>query len=459
MKVWDGKVRLFNLKDRTLPFGLYPDLLKWALTQNIKVIETSQVMPTVPLTDEEIEEFAMDKLSLPFEPRDYQVNSTIEALRIGRRLIISPTGSGKSLIMHIITQYLEREMGFKNILIVVPTVSLVTQLKSDFTEYAVNDEEFDPDNILLVPNAKKIKWDPTKNITITTWQSMMSVVKGEDAEEFFSKYEALLVDEVHTMAANVAKEIALMCSHTPVKIGMTGTLSNTKSGELALKGLFGAPYHTTTTADLIEDGTLTDVKIKAIQVTHEGLVDKMNYHSEIEYIRNSTVRNQFICKLANKVSDTGNTLILYQNLDQGQYLFDWLVANTTNKSVFFINGAAKADAREESRKFTDANDDVIIVASYQLMSTGVNIKNLHNLILASPTKSMIRLLQSVGRTLRKHESKDQAVVYDLYDVLTYRKKSDKSFGVSHFTERYKIYNQAKLSVDLIKGPLITVTPE
>ena len=453
-KIWDGKIRLFDNRNHTLPFGLYPDLRKWAKTSGYNVVERSEIMPSIPLTEDELLDFCMNDLKLPFEPRDYQLSAAMEALRVGRRTILSPTGSGKSLILFIILEYLQRKMEFQNILVLVPTVGLVTQLKADFVDYAQNDESFDSDNILLVPNAKKVKWDPAKNVTITTWQSMMSELKGQNPKEFFAKYEALVVDEAHTMAGTVAREIAVACSSTPVKIGMTGTLSNTKTGELAIRGLFGPAYVTTTTADLIEDGTLSQVIIKAIQIDHEGFDIGMDYQQENLYVRNCEARNEFIARLADKVSKTGNTLILYQNLDQGDWLFDRL--RQTEHTVFKVNGSTDAEAREEARQYAENHDGVLIVASFQTFSTGINIKNLHNLVLASPTKSMIRLLQSIGRALRKHHSKDCAVVYDIYDRIAYPQKSKKNFGLVHFAERYKIYSNAKLEIDIIQGPKVQV---
>jgi superfamily II DNA or RNA helicase len=458
-KIWDGKVRLFNRQNRTLPFGLYPELLKFA-KDNEYTISPNVIMPTIDITEDDIMDFGMNTLKLPFEPRDFQVSATTEALRTGRKIILAPTGGGKSLILYMMTMYIQDILKFENILIIVPTVGLVTQLHSDFCEYSINNKDFDPDNILLVPNNKGIKYDKNKNVTITTWQSMMSVLKGEDAKEFFSKYEAVLVDEVHTMAANIAKEITLMCSNTPIKIGMTGTLSNTKTGELAIKGLFGPVYKTTTTAELIESGTLTDVRIKAIQVDHKGfneLKTKLDYVTENQYIRTCEPRTNFISKLATRISNSGNTLVLYQNLDQGKALYETISSLAEGKHVFLVNGSTKAEVRESVRKFAETNNDVIIIAGFQIFATGINIKNLHNLIFASPSKSMIRILQSVGRILRTHHSKDVATVYDIYDSFDYRQKSAKSFGVAHFVERFRIYSEAQLQVDVLQGPTIEVS--
>jgi superfamily II DNA or RNA helicase len=371
-------------------------------------------------------------------------------------LIVSPTGSGKSLILYIIHQYLERVLGFKNILIVVPTVGLVTQLKSDFIDYAKDDESFNSDSILMIPNKRNIKYNSDCNTTITTWQSLLSEVKGPNRDEFFSKYEALIVDEVHTMQANVSKEIALSCNQTLVKIGMTGTLSNTKVGELGLKGLFGSVYKTTTTADLINDGSLCDVTIKAIRIDHLGFeteTKKMDFHTEIDFIRNNITRNTFICKLAEKITASGNTLVLYQNHDQGNAIHEYLVENS-KFTIFKVNGDTPIDQREYVRKYAENNDGVIIVAQNVTFATGVNIKNLHNLIFGAPSKSMIKILQSIGRTLRTHHSKEMAMVYDIYDHIQYKRKSDRNHTLLHFTERYKIYTQVGLNIDIIQGPKI-----
>jgi superfamily II DNA or RNA helicase len=258
------------------------------------------------------------------------------------------------------------------------------------------------------------------------------------------------------MQANVAKEITLACDNTLVKIGMTGTLSNTKVGELSLKGLFGSVYKTTSTIDLINDGSLCDVTIKAVRVDHSGFEEqktKLDYHTESEFIRTHHIRNKFICKLADKVANTGNTLILYQNHDQGNALFDYL-KETSEHTVLKVNGSTHMDERERVRRYTENNNNVIIIAQNVTFATGVNIKNLHNLIFASPSKSMIKILQSIGRTLRTHHSKKMAIVYDIYDNIKFGRKSERNHTLLHFTERYKIYTQAGLNVDIIQGPTI-----
>jgi superfamily II DNA or RNA helicase len=144
-------------------------------------------------------------------------------------------------------------------------------------------------------------------------------------------------------------------------------------------------------------------------------------------------------------------------LDQGKALYETVSELAEGKHVFLVNGSTKAEVRENVRKFTESNNDVIIIAGFQIFATGINIKNLHNLIFASPSKSMIRILQSVGRILRTHHSKDIATVYDIYDSFDYRQKSAKSFGVMHFVERFRIYSEAQLQVEVIQGPSVEVT--
>jgi superfamily II DNA or RNA helicase len=237
------------------------------------------------------------------------------------------------------------------------------------------------------------------------------------------------------------------------RIGLTGTLDGTKTHKLVLEGLFGTVEKVTTTKELMDNKQIADFIIKCLVLKHDEeicqLMKGKTYQEEIEYLILNENRNKFIKNLS--VSLTGNTLILYQYVDKhGKILYD-MISNTKNigdRKVFFVYGKTDTETREEVRRITEDENDAIIVASYGTFSTGINIRNLHNIIFASPSKSRVRNLQSIGRGLRIGDNKTEAVLYDIADDLRY--KNHMNFTLKHFVERTKIYNEEKFTYKLYK---------
>ena len=172
------------------------------------------------------------------------------------------------------------------------------------------------------------------------------------------------------------------------------------------------------------------------------------YEDEIQYIIGHPKRNRFIRNLA--VDLRGNTLVLFSRVaTHGQILFDSINSFVKNgRKVFYVHGGVEAQEREEVRTITESESNAIIVASYGTFSTGINIKNLHNVIFASPSKSRIRNLQSIGRVLRKGDKKSKAVLYDIADDISY--KSRKNYTLNHLVERIKIYNEEQFNYEIIQ---------
>lgn len=450
--IWDGKIRLFERNNNLLPYGLLAHLIRYLKIHEIdfEIDSTLKEMVDDTVTVDDIQAFCSDELKLPFEPYDYQVDSVLTSVKTGRRIIKSPTGSGKSLIQYITARWLLDKAGFQKILITVPTVNLITQLKSDFEDYAQNDSEYYSDQVLILGGESRVKPADLKNakIVISTWQS----VYKKDAAFFNNNFDVIFSDECHTMTGQAAKSIIEKSSNVLVKLGFTGTVSNNFQGEMILKGLFGEIYQTTTTADLIEAGINSDVDIKCVRIKHNLSDTKMSYQDELTYIVNNEKRNRFISQIADKTK--GNTLILFQRHDQADEI-ERLVKEISNKPVYRVDGKVKSDLRESARKQTEEYDTsdgggVIIIASYPTFQAGVNIKNLHNIILASPTKSAIRLFQSIGRVLRKHHTKDKAIVVDVFDDFQYKGKR-KNHTMIHFLDRYSMYKQGKFNTTIGNG--------
>lgn len=424
-KVWDGKIRLFNAMTGMIYAGLVPRILKFCNMRDYPVEVSAGTYEINDVPDDSGMQLAKE-FGSTFVPREYQNEAVVHALKRDRALMLSPTASGKSFIIYMLTRF-HMAQGRKT-LIVVPTTSLVEQMASDFIEYN-NGNPLD---------IHKIRGGIDKNvdaeITITTWQSIYKLRK-----DWYEKFDVVVGDEAHLFKAKSLISVLEKMIDCKYRYGFTGTLDGSQTHKLVLEGLFGAVYEVTTTKKLIEDNTLAEFGITAITLQYPDAIRKLNkgktYQEEIDWIVTNESRNKYIRNLAHSLQ--GNTLILFQFVEKhGKVLLPLL--EKEGKHVHFIYGGISAEDREEVRRLSETNDDNIILASYGTFSTGVNIKRLDNIIFASPSKSKIRNLQSIGRVLRKHEGNSKATLYDIVDDLQW--KSNKNFAVKHFIERVKIYN-------------------
>lgn len=287
---------------------------------------------------------------------------------------------------------------------------------------------------------KKIEYKEPQ-IICSTWQSIYKLPK-----KWFDQFNVVIGDEAHLFKAKSLTSILTKMDNCKYRFGFTGTLDGTHTNKLVLEGLFGPVYKVTSTSELIKQKHLSDFSIKNIILTYpddiKKLVSKMDYQQEIDYLVRMNKRNRFITNLT--LSLKGNTLLLYQYVDKhGKVLYDNLKTLSPDRNIFFISGEINGDEREIIRKCVEEEKNAIIVASSGTFSTGVNIKNLHNVIFSSPSKSRIKNLQSIGRVLRKSNIKSKATLYDIADDLTW--KSKKNFTILHFMERIKIYNEEKFN--------------
>lgn len=425
MKVWDGKIRLFNPATRLLYGGLFTYVRKFCKEREYDV-EYITDFSAEEFSEEEAKQFVED-LKPKFLPRDYQLEAFIYGVRYRRGVLVSPTASGKSFIIYLLTRWFS-----KKTLIIVPTTSLVHQMYSDFEDYGFNSEKF----CHKIYSGQE-KMDIQKPVTITTWQSIYKMPK-----KWFEQFEVCIGDEAHLFKAKSLTSIMTKLINCKYRYGFTGTLDGTQTHKLVLEGLFGAVRQVTTTAELIEKKQLSDFYIKAIVLSYPDEVRQMikgqDYHDEVDYIVRNNARNNFIKNLA--LSTKGNTLVLFQFVEKhGKELLK--IIEDSNKQVAYVTGEVDGLAREEIRKLAEQHDDMIILASYGTFSTGVNVKNIHNIIFASPSKSRVRNLQSIGRGLRLNDNKERCILYDIADDLTW--KSKKNHTILHFAERIKIYNEEK----------------
>jgi superfamily II DNA or RNA helicase len=435
-KWWDGKIFMFSINTRQIYIGLLDRVISFCKNRDYTYEFRENKFYGLPfeinenVSEEGVKDYVRSITNL--QARDYQIKGIYECLRFNRKVILSPTGSGKSLMIYSLVRYYHAKQN--NILIIVPTVSLVTQMYKDFLSYGWNAED---DCHLIYSGHEK---DSDKQVFISTWQSLHKM-----PQKYFSKFDCVICDEVHLARAKSISSIATKLCDAKYRFGFTGTLDGIEVHKWVLEGLFGPSYKIIRTDELMKQGHLSQLNIQCILLKHqEKKFD--TYEDEIKYLISHEKRNKFITNLSLKLK--GNTLILFSRVEtHGAILYEKINNNSNGRKVFFVHGGVNAEERELVREITERENNAIIVASYGVFSTGVNIKNLHNLIFASPSKSRIRNLQSIGRILRTNSNKNKAVLYDIADDCS--SNSKKNYTLNHFIERVKIYNEENFKYDIV----------
>ena len=494
-KIWDGKIRLFNLLSCTIYGGLNRYVEEFCKARKYE-IEYESDFSSDEFSLIEAKQFVQTlNLDPKYTPRDYQLDAFVHAVRERRALMLSPTASGKSFIIYLLTRYYNAKT-----LIIVPTTTLVHQLEKDFRDYgyggmdlhiseentgtskrnsdnrtsegprskhrALGEQRTDSGRSRFRSgsrNSQGNEWTSgihkiysgqekgsQAQVTITTWQSIYKLPK-----QWFGQFEVVIGDEAHNFKAKSLTTIMTNLEDCKYRFGFTGTLDGSQTHKLVLEGLFGPVRKVTTTSKLIEQKHLSKFKIKAIVLSYPDEIRAMiaranKYQSEIDYLVRLEARNNFIKNLV--LSLEGNTLVLFQFVDKhGKALFDKISNKLQGRKIYFIHGGVDGEERDKVREIVEKENNAIIVASFGTFSTGINIRNLHNIIFASPSKSRIRNLQSIGRVLRTSENKDQATLFDIADDLSWKK--DKNFTLLHFMERVKIYNEEQFDYKIYKVSL------
>ena len=433
---WDGKIRLFSPATGELYVGLVDYLTDWAKKNKYDYeIEEDEFFGRPDDVNDLITPVGVagfvKSLNLPVKVRDYQYQAIYECLRYNRRLLLSPTASGKSLMIYALVRYhvnIER-----NVLIVVPTTSLVEQMYKDFQSYGWKASSY-----CHRIYAGQEKYTNHK-VVITTWQSIY-----KEPKKWFDRFDAVIGDEAHQFKAKSLSTLMSKLHDCKYRVGFTGTLDGANVNQLVLEGLFGRCSQVTRTNKLMQQGYVAKLKVKVILLKHEEKLFE-GYQDEIDYLVEHSGRNKFIKNLAKDCK--GNTLILFNYVDRhGIPLFN-LINSDTDQPVYLVHGGVDTDDREDIRQLTETSDNAIIVASYGTFSTGINIRNLHNVIFASPSKSRIRNLQSIGRVLRKGDNKSKALLYDIADDISTDRGNN--YTLNHLMERVKVYNEEKFDYEII----------
>jgi superfamily II DNA or RNA helicase len=429
-RMWDGKIRLFSPHNGRIYVGLLPYIKEYCSKNSIEYIMEEGVENDRNVIRESVRDFAESlrpkSRNKPIQFRDYQIDSIWHAIQSDRCLLLSPTASGKSLVIYTLVRYYHL-MNLKT-LILVPTTSLVEQMYSDFIDYGWEDKYL---HRVYAGHDKGSK----KPVVISTWQSIYKLHRP-----YFAQYGCIIGDEAHLFKAKSLTDIMAKSGDVKYRFGLTGTLDGTQTHRLVLEGLFGQVKKIISTKELIDRGTLAKLEIDCIVLKHtEEEAQRVRYYTyaeEINYLVSHPKRNKFIEKLCKSIK--GNTLLLFQLVEKhGVLLYNEL--KTLDRKVFFVYGGTTTETREKIRAITEKETDAIIVASYGTFSTGINIRAINNIVFASPSKSRVRVLQSIGRGLRQSDNKDRVKLFDVSDNISY--KSRPNFTFRHFKQRLNIYKE------------------
>lgn len=434
---WDGTIRLYSPGTGEIYCGLLSQIQDFAEKRSYDIEYVNNkyygdVVETNDATARGIKGFMKDISKV--KPRDYQYDTVYKAIKNNRGLFVSPTGSGKSLMIYSLVRWYY-ESGSK-ILIIVPTTSLVEQMVKDFKDYGWNAD----DHMHQIYSGKDK--NTNKDIIISTWQSLYKFPKL-----YFDDFDCVIGDEAHLFKAKSLTGLMTKLHNAKYRFGFTGTLDGSKTHKWVLEGLFGHCEKVTRTDDLIQKGYLSNLRIKCLVLRHEYQYFN-DYHEEMEYIISHQQRNNLIKNLVKNLD--GNTLVLFNYVEKhGEPLYE-MINNSVEpgRKVFFVSGSTDTEDREEVREIAEKEDNAVIVASYGTFSTGINIKRLHNIIFASPSKSRVRNLQSIGRVLRKGDGKAIATLYDISDNIS--TKGRENYTLRHLYERLKIYQEENFNYEIIK---------
>ena len=439
-RVWDGKIRLYNQMTGEIYFGLVPYVEEFAKRNDISIEYGEGVKDEgehrAAVLGGFIRRVSPKSKGKSLQIRDYQMAAFTHAVRNNRSLSLSPTASGKSLIIYLLARWYESN----RVLILVPTTSLVEQMYSDFLDYGYLEAKMQK---IYQGHSREI----TKEVTISTWQSLYKMPR-----KFFEQFGCILGDEVHLFKAKSLTNIMNKMHLTQYRHGFTGTLDGMQTHRLVLEGLFGSVNKVVSTKELMDKKTLAKLNIQCIVLQYpdkdKKFMKDQSYQDEVDLLVRDTRRNKFIINLTTHLK--GNTLLLFQFVEKhGAVLYDML--KDLDRKVFYVHGGTDTQTRENIREITEKEKSAIIVASYGTFSTGINIRNLHNVVFSSPSKSRIRVLQSIGRGLRQGTDKSTATLFDIADDLSW--KSKQNFTLRHFMERINIYNEEEFDYTIKNLPI------
>ena len=421
---WDGKVSLFNTAKRVLPYGLFLELYKFLKKENylgqVKIDDDLKKLFKNDINNIDI------TYDLKFQPYDYQQDIIEDALKKTKGIYVAATGSGKSLIITYIIKNLYINNLTKKHIIIVPTTSLIEQFYYDLIDYGIDEE------LLGIANKDKKQFE--KTIVISTWQVLQNRIKE------IKNFDLVMCDEVHLVKAKVLSKIMKNCGHMTYRYGVTGTMPNNYLDKDRVISYIGPVWKTYKTSELANQGYLSTCNIKHIKIRYTNKIDG-DYKERKDKVFKNEYRLQLMKGIINK---TNNTLILVERVaEEGEFLENYLKENIKGKTVVFLSGRDKPKVREEWRQKMENDGNIVMIATYGIFSTGINVKSLKNVIIASSSKSKIRILQSIGRSLRKNANKENgAYIWDLWDQIKGMQ--------SHGNSRERFYIKEAFNIETIE---------
>ncbi|AUR85757.1 P-loop containing nucleoside triphosphate hydrolase [Vibrio phage 1.081.O._10N.286.52.C2] len=458
--IWDGKIRLMTYQGM-IPYGLVGQCRSFA-SNMMYTIETDEKLDPVERISREdfdawVKSLDIYSGSTKIEPHWYQADSIFTGINNQHSLLNLPTSAGKSLIQSLTSRWYLENHELK-VLIIVPTTALVQQMRDDFLDYRL----FDHDDIYQIRGGVDRNAIGDCSIVVSTWQSAVK----QDAE-WFKQFGMLMVDECHLATGKSLDGIIKKMTNCEYKLGLTGSLRDGKANILQYVGTFGDIFKPVSTAQLMQEGQVTDLKINCLMLEYpQPLREEMkgcSYPEEMKFLLENKHRNRYLIKLSYALSAKRgeNTLLLFKNISHGKLLYEALCKIYDPEKVFYVSGETKTDDRTKIKKLAEDIDGAIIVASYGVFATGISIKKLHNVIYAHPTKSKILTLQSIGRVLRKHGSKVTAKLFDIIDNLAIKPKRKNAkkpythinYTMNHGMARIELYNQEEFKYSVKKVDL------
>lgn len=441
-RMWDGKIRLLNLNTAIMHMGLAQEVKKFCDERGYELTWDDE-FNYENVSRHEVEQF-IEKLNLPdwLDRREYQIDSITKCIRSNRRTLLSPTSSGKSMMIYVLHRWYK-----KKTLLIVPRIGLVKQMASDFESYGFKGK--------ISASTDKDGLDKSNNIdadvVITTWQSLHSG-KAKVPKKWYDQFGLVFGDEAHGAKAMSMKAIMSALGKCKYRFGTTGTLDDDPLNEHTIMGLFGPKYKSISTREMMDEGYAAPIEIKCIILDYDEEISKgckgKKYADEIDYIVNLPERNKFVKNLA--LSLDNNKLIFFHRIVHGEELKK-IIEPDAKGPVFFIAGSVDKEIREEIRGAIEKESDAILLASLGTTSTGISINKLKHMISAHPSKAKITILQAIGRMLRLHPEIKMVYLYDIVDDFSVGKY--KNYALKHFEERVKIYDKEQHNYKIYKVPV------
>ena len=426
---WDGKVPYFNLGGTTY-INLLPDILPELESRgyDIEVDDVRDYRTTFEfdkVTESTFADIAWPKghpaAGEPIVLRDYQIEIINRFLENPQCIQEVATGAGKTIMTAALSASVEQ---YGRTIVIVPSKSLVTQTEADYVNMGL-------DVGVLFGDRKEY----TRKHTICTWQSLNALLKNTrnyeadvTIQEFVEDVVCVMVDEAHSAKADALKSLlTTVFARIPIRWGLTGTIPKEDFAFQALNCCIGPVVGRLSASELQEAGHLSNCHVNIVQLT--DYVEYKDYQQELRYLLETDTRLDYVSELVNRIAESGNTLVLIDRVGPGREL-----ASKINNAVF-VSGATKAKARKDEYDEIATSTDKVIVATYGVAAVGINIPRIFNLVLVEPGKSFVRVIQSIGRGIRKAEDKDFVQIWDITSTCKFAKR--------HLTKRKQFYRDAQ----------------